>query len=425
VNRNQSFANFLRDSWPALLVLGVLVLLPVHRSFEIPFDIAALAGLLLAWRQRHELSALHGLRLAGLLFVCYWLPALISAPDSMAQAPSWRSVGAFLRFLPFAAFACLTLHDARIWPRIVQAIAAIVVLWLLDAWVQALTGYSIAGAPEKERLSGIFGATNLKLGAVLAVLSPFVLVAARDAFGRGGLIVAFAFLLVPILLAGSRAAWLMYALVVLIFAWRETRAPLRFLGWSAVAAALVAFAALVALRDSAAFNARVERTLLALQGSEQSVDEASAGRVRIWGTALRMIEAHPVNGVGVRAFRYAYPQYAEANDSFSHFHGDEGAFHAHNLLLEVLSETGVIGLLFWIAGATIALRAWRRASPDTRARAFAPGLALAAMAFPLNTYFAFYSAEWGLLFWWLLALYCAALQASDTTLSESRDIDRV
>lgn len=44
-----------------------------------------------------------------------------------------------------------------------------------------------------------------------------------------------------------------------------------------------------------------------------------------------------------------------------------------------------------------------------RANARAPGLALLAMCFPLNTHLAFYSAWWGLLFWWLLALYCAAL----------------
>jgi hypothetical protein len=31
--------------------------------------------------------------------------------------------------------------------------------------------------------------------------------------------------------------------------------------------------------------------------------------------------------------------------------------------------------------------------------------------FPLNTHLAFYSAWWGLLFWWLLALWCAALYA--------------
>ena len=47
----------------------------------------------------------------------------------------------------------------------------------------------------------------------------------------------------------------------------------------------------------------------------------------------------------------------------------------------------------------------------TRDRAFAPALALVAMCFPLNTHLAFYSAWWGLLFWWLLALYCAALGA--------------
>jgi len=31
------------------------------------------------------------------------------------------------------------------------------------------------------------------------------------------------------------------------------------------------------------------------------------------------------------------------------------------------------------------------------------------MLFPLNTHLAFYSAWWGLLFAWLLGLWCAAL----------------
>ena len=35
------------------------------------------------------------------------------------------------------------------------------------------------------------------------------------------------------------------------------------------------------------------------------------------------------------------------------------------------------------------------------------------MSFPLNTHFAFYSAWWGLFFWWLLSLYCAALGAHE------------
>ena len=413
MDRSSSLLASLRNTWPALLVLGVLVLFPVGRSAEAPLAIAAIAGLVLAWRRRRELLANASVRLAAVLFACYWLPTLISAFDSVNPTESWKTVATLLRFLPFAAFVCLTLCGAAVWQRIVHAIAAIVVLWLLDAWVQALTGYGIAGAPEAERLTGIFGAGKPKLGPALAILSPFVLIAARAAFGRRGLIVAFVFLLVPILLAGSRAAWIMYALVALIFAWRETRVPLRFFIWSAAAAALVAITAIVAQHDSAGFSARVDRTLRVLQGSEQSVDDAAAGRLQIWGTDLRMIAAHPVNGVGVRAFRYAYPQYAEANDSFVNRARDEGAYHAHNLVLEVLTETGVIGLLLWIVGALAAIRAWWRALPDARSRALAPGLALAVMTFPLNTYFAFYSAEWGLFFWWLLALYCAALFASD------------
>lgn len=407
------FSDLPRATWAAVLVVAVLVLLPVGiGAATLPVALGAIAGLLLAWRQRHTLSADAGVCLAVALFACYWLPALVSAFDSIAPGKSWGTVGGLLRFLPFVVFACLALRDARLWPRITLAIGAILALWLLDAWVQAFTGYGISGASDPDRLSGIFGAGNLKLGPVLAVLSPFVLAAARERFGRAGLVVAFVFALVPILLAGERSGWLMYALVVLAFVWREARSPLRFAGWSSAAAALSALPIFIALHASPAFEARVDRSLRALQGTEAAVDYASSGRsMHIWPTALRMVEAHPVNGVGVRAFRYAYARYAATGDTFANADPDEGALHAHQIVLEVLSETGAIGLALWIAGFAFAWRAWRRADTDSRARAWAPALALAVMTFPLNTHLAFYSAWWGLVFWWLLALYCAALYA--------------
>jgi len=397
--------------WPALLMLGMLVLLPLGRSAEAPLALAAIAGLLFAWQERSHLHMLAGVRLAAGLFACYWLAALISAPGAVAPEKSWSTVAALLRFFPLALFATLALRDAATWPRLVAGVAAIVVLWLLDAWVQMFTGYSLAGPMEAERLSGIFGAQNLKLGPVLAVLSPFVFVAARMHWGWRGLVVAFVFQLMPILLAGSRAAWLMYALVTLACVWRETRTPTRFIAWAAAAACVGALAIAAAWHGSTAFDARFDRSLLALQGSETALDTAAAGRLRIWGTASRMIADHPFVGVGVRGFRYAYPHYARPGDTFVDAKTDEGAAHAHQSVLEILSETGAIGLVLWFAGAWFALRAWRRADASARERALAPALALAAMTFPLNTHLAFYSAWWGLLFWWLLALYCAALQA--------------
>ena len=399
--------------WPLWLLLGVLLLLPLGRASEAPLVLAAAVGLILVWRQREHLRARAGVRLAAILFACYWLAALLSAPGAAAPEKSWSTVAVILRFFPFALFACLAMRKSAWWPRLVAACAGILVLWLLDAWVQIFTGWSLSGAETADRLSGIFGAGNLKLGPVLAVLSPFVFVAARARWRWRGLTVAFAFQLMPILLAGSRSAWIMYALVTLAFVWMHTRAPLRFAAWALAAAVAAVLGIAAAWHASGRFDQRFNRTVLALQGSEQAIDSASAGRLRIWGTAVRMIAAHPLAGVGVRGFRYAYPRFARPDDAFVDARTDEGAFHAHQIVFEVLSETGVTGLALWLIGVFYAIRAWRRARTSARDRALAPALALAAMTFPLNTHLAFYSAWWGLLFWWLIALYCAALGADD------------
>ena len=87
----------------------------------------------------------------------------------------------------------------------------------------------------------------------------------------------------------------------------------------------------------------------------------------------------------------------------------EGACHPHQLVLEILCETGSVGVLQWLAGACLAFRAWRDVGPAARARAFPATVAISVMLFPLNTHLAFYSAWWGLLFGWLLGLWCASM----------------
>jgi len=399
--------------WPLVVVLGVVVLLPVGRASEVPVAIGAVFALVLLARSRIDWRRDESVRLVALVFACYWMPALISGIAPVNPSNTWSTIVSTLRFLPFAAFAVYAFRDANRWTAAIVSIAVVVALWVIDAYVQMMTGYSLGGPAEAERLSGIFGAGNLKLGLVLAVLSPFVFIAAGDRFGWRGLVFAFVFLLVPILLAGSRAAWLMYALVCVVIAWRKTRSKGHFALAIAAGAMLMACVALLAFHDSRGFVARIDRSLLALGGTESAVDAASAGRLSIWHTALSMWQAHPITGVGVRGFRYAYPTYASPKDRFIDTESDTGASHAHQIVLEVLSETGAVGLVFWLAGVAFALRAWRRASAAARERAFAPALALVAMTFPFNTHLAFYSAWWGLLFWWLIALYCAALGARE------------
>jgi O-antigen ligase len=394
---------------PLLPIWGVLALLPFGRSAEGAVLVAGLAAIVLLLRDPARVRSGAPLLMFA-LWSCYCGAALVSAIDAEMPRKSWTTVAALLRYVPLGLYVAFVVRDATTVARLYAGCALIGVVWLVDGWTQIATGFSLGGAAEAERLSGIFGADNLKFGPSLAMLSPFVLDAARRHYGRSGLAIAFAVLLVPVLLAGSRASWLVFGLVCAAFAWRETRRPLRFLLWIALASLLATAAALVAWRSSDAFDARVDKTLLALQGSSGAVDEALAGRLRIWQTSAAMIRAHPVNGVGVRGFRYAYAANASPGDGFVQRDGT-GAAHAHHWVLEVLTETGVFGLVLWLAGIALACRAWWRAGAAARARAFVPAVALAATLFPFNTHLAFYSAWWGLLFWWLIAIFCAALYA--------------
>jgi O-antigen ligase len=372
-----------------------------------------LGVVMLFLRDAHALRQHQGAQLLLWLLAAYVAAALISAVDAIMPGKSWSTVAALLRYVPLGLYACFAIRREGRLQALYTAVAVVLAVWCVDAWIQALTGWSLGGHAETARVSGIFGADNLKLGPTLAVLSPFALWAARQRWGLSGLLVAFVFVLGPILLAGSRAAWLCYALVAIAFAWREARSPLRFAGLCAIGALLLSAAVGVAWTTSTRFHERMDRTLLALQGTDQSIDTALSGRLDIWHDSVRMIAAHPINGVGVRGFRYAYPQYAPPTDHFvvsTEACGvGQGACHAHQLVLEVLTETGFVGLLLWLIGVVLAWRAWRAVSAAARTRAFPATVALGVMVFPLNTHLAFYSAWWGLLFAWLLGLWCASL----------------
>lgn len=399
---------------PLLPFWLVIALLPFGRSSELGTALCLVGAVLLLVRHPRAWRGQAGVRLLLGLLACYIGAALLSAIDAVVPGKSWSTTAGLLRYLPLGLYACLVVRQEGRLRGLYFGVAAVLAVWVVDAWLQALTGWSLGGHAEAQRISGIFGADNLKLGPTLAVLAPFALWAARERWGRVGLAFALLVLLGPVLLAGSRAGWLCYGLAALAFAWREAGAARRFAWWCGLGVLLVALAGALAWRTSVRFHERMERTLAVLAGNEQGLDEALTGRPAIWRASVRMIADHPWNGVGVRDFRYAYPDYAPANDHFLVAEAcgvGEGACHAHQLVLEVLTETGAAGLLLWLAGVALAVRAWRRVGAAARARAFPVSVALGVMLFPLNTHLAFYSAWWGLLFAWLLGLWCAALYA--------------
>jgi O-antigen ligase len=399
-------------AWTPYVVLAFVALWPMVGPAEAVLSLGALASLAILTRTRFRngtaLLSREAWALITVLFLCYWLPELFSAFDTVDPVRSWWKVLFDLRYLPFLWLAAMAVAHRRDRRRVLVGIAVLAGLWSVDACVQALTGWSLGGANVSDRLTGIFGAGNQKLGPVLASLLPFALAEAdRRWRGLGWVIAAVLFGMV-ILLAGSRASWLVFALVILLAGWH--RFGRRRLLLSLAGGAILA--SVLAMSFSAQFAGRIDRSMAALSGDRTGLDVALAGRLSIWHAALGMIATHPVNGVGIRGFRYVYDQYAAPDDFFLR-QGEHGGLFAHQIVLEVLSETGAIGLLFWLLGVAMARRAWRWALPASRQRATVPMQALVVTVFPLNTHLAFYSTFWGGVFLLLLALFAGTLFAQD------------
>lgn len=406
--------------WPApgyaeaVLVLGALV---------------AIVHLVMArFRGGVQLLSHQAWALSSVLFFAYWLPELVSALDSVDVGRALREAAVDLRYLPFLWLAASAVANDRGRRTTFGGLAVIMAVWTVDALAQALIGTSplffgldaikqwISGRgmctaeeiASVDRLGGILGPCNLKLGLVLASLSPFVLFAAGRRFGTTGWLVAAAAVGLVILLAGSRASWITYGLVILFSGWG-------LLGWRKLLGvfAFGALALVVLTAASPQVRERIVRTTHVLQADEAGVDMALSGRTRIWGAATCMVREHPVNGVGARGFREAFPACDPEPGEVAAW-GDGPALHAHQIVLEVLSETGIFGLLLWLAGAAMAWRAWRFADAAARENARPAMLALAVTVFPLNTHLAFYSTFWGGLTLLLAALYAGSLLAQPT-----------
>ncbi len=416
--------------WAPHWVLAFVILWPAPGYAEGVMVLGALAAIIhlvgARFRGGAQLLSAPAWALTSVLFFAYWLPQLISAVDSVDVGRALREALVDLRYLPFlwlVASAVATRRGRRI---TLGGLAVIVAVWTLDALCEVFFGTSplffgidqlkqlISNRPmctleqvaAADRIGGVLGPCNLKLGIVLASLAPFALYWAGRRFGTAGWIVASAAIGIVLLFAGSRASWLTYGLVLLFSGWR-------LLGWRRL---LIVFAAgavvaVVVTLTSPLVQERVERTVTGLSAADQAgVDDALAGRTRIWGAALCMVRENPINGVGARGFREAFPHcdpHAGARAAW----GDGPAFHAHQIVLEIGSETGLIGLLMWLAGVAMAWRAWRFASLAAREQARPAMLALAVTVFPLNTHLAFYSTFWGGFTLLLSALYAGSLLA--------------
>ena len=192
-------------------------------------------------------------------------------------------------------------------------------------------------------------------------------------------------------LTQSRGGLLALAVVGFAALLRTRRRP------ATLCALLVAFGALLTLAPVGLWQ-RFEN--IRLSGSPINGDETAAQtRLELIVAGLSMVESHPLLGVGLDGFKAAAPSYDPRL-------GEPGTrYIAHNTYLQVAAETGLPGLLLFVALMAVCFgncRAVERCARDPALAAFAAAIRLALLAYAVAGLFL--TAEFVVWYWLLIFL---------------------
>ena len=397
---------FLCDNYAWMLVASTLLLLSTETLSLIPQGIMAALGIYHVGRNPHMIRRDKSFRALLFLFLCLWLPQLISLIGAVNLARSAKIVLLYPLYLFCGVFIVRELARPGNLSRLSLALLIIVIFWCVDALIQYATGANLLGYPYQDgMLSGMFY-PKLRLGIVVAVLVPIALETIRnvnkDSLYPWLLLIPFT---VVVLLSGRRSAWLMLiiglsAYLPLVVLSLSSRARYIISGALCVAVLLVSWIYF----KSPDINRRIV-LLTGMFSSEYQAERATSRRTPIWDTAYNMLRDNWINGVGPRGFRYAYKTYADEDNYFVR-QGQEGQTHPHLVFLEIAVETGVIGVVGFLLFYFTVLRYWWQGRHSTITGAWTA--VLLAGTFPFNAHLAFYGSYWSGYLWLLIGCTLAA-----------------
>jgi O-antigen ligase len=316
------------------------------------YFIAGVAVMLLIHRGAQRESSRQLTRMVGLVIVFFsWIVlSLLWAP----QAAYAKDTAVHLVMAAVVFFLVLALFTEREQVRwLMLAFIAGAVLSVLSGAVTG--GLSVSGAAAttassvQGRLQGGTSDPNYLAAAIVPAMMLAGGLAARRGhpFERFGLMVATIVLAIGLAATESRGGFLAMIIVSLgaLLTWRGRR--MMILGFMLV------------------FTLAVGAWFVASPTAWHRVTSASdggSGRSEIWHVATRVVDAHPLVGVGLGQFPVVSPDYITQPGALTRADLLVGKqIVVHNAYLQLWVETGIVGLALFIAIAIAAIIAGSRA----------------------------------------------------------------
>jgi O-antigen ligase len=409
-----------------LFALLMVAWQPFPGEYRVPLVGSALLGLALTWRGEWRAVAEPAKRLA-LLLLCLLIPGLLSIPTSLAPSKSWGEIASVV-LVGLAGLSVLyglrRQQDHR-WLQ--SGLVIVIAAWIGDGLLQALTGADVFGITPKAEgmINGPF-TTNGIFGIIVSALTPLVLWEPLKQRQRWA-IALLSGIIVTVILSGQRNNLLLLALglIALSSLWSRRN---RLIGAAALVAIVIAvypFAPTLQQRSSWMISSGSE-VAASMQGLRNnpgdaksskrlfdSLNKFTSDRGFLVDAGLKMIRDRPLTGVGINAFRPAYPLYAQLTP---HDHRDTPT-HAHNIYLELTAETGLIGLSGLLLAIGLCWR-WFALACQERQRMAAPYAAtLLIMLFPLTTHTVLFAAFYFTLIIMILGGFLAALFSPEAVIA--------
>ena len=196
-------------------------------------------------------------------------------------------------------------------------------------------------------------------GAALAMFIPFsIFYFIKSIKEKSSIAIWFSAILLALLLLGealsySRAAWLSLILATVLFVVLKTRIKLKYIISVSVVFILAIILSWNTISEYVNRNKEIshKNDIGAHFKSVTNVntDASNTERLNRWKCAWRMFSDKPLFGFGPGSYQFFYGRYQQRKDmtAISTFKGNKG--HAHSEYLNYLSETGLIGMLNFMA----------------------------------------------------------------------------
>lgn len=298
-------------------------------------------------------NLLYGLIILMTLITCWYIRHEISVPQSIRQY-GWAYLGMLLCVLPSALISVdivmTTKYFFNIWvwkvliivpillciksSRKLYTILSVFFVYMgidaLSAFVQYILGYNVGPGG---RAGGVIHGSMMGLAMLLTLAFPLALIATYDtrfpSYVRKSAVFSLFGMLLGMWGNQSRGSWLFNGINGVLITLRYCFVNIRYI--------LVLFVTIVSIgyvfTSNQSYMERLESTF------NITTDGSNLGRIYVWEADKQMIMDHPIIGVGPGLWQQTYYNHYKLKKE------TQNLGHSHNNLLQIASESGVLGLI--------------------------------------------------------------------------------